>query len=384
MRDKRVRRAVTLLWGLALLGGLNGCHQPQQVHLAQEWGQAIRTIGMVPVVPPREDVRVGDIFAYPVDPHLAAGDSWEKVRRVSAIPRWASVPVLAELDVEYRARPSWPKTPDAFLQISPEPKSRTWSEPTSPEGRSLFAPDTVPERLRLVDLQAVTSATLSEGDLNAFIPTEAVNVTMGTAWLDAKAVSIRVSAAESYALSLQTLLAQVLAPVTGGEQSRYYLKEPYREHLALISDEGSVWLQVISEVLYLRSVDISVQSKDRSREDDELHTSELGTPDEAEAMDTPETPTTAEPSDDTLDPVYAAFVRADAINQRLIASDTDDLPGGFVRFLSVTDESVSMRRIWHRGIAIGMRGLTLQVDTQTGEILQVELMGVPMPRIAPE
>ncbi len=205
-------------------------------------------------------------------------------------------------------------------------------------------------------------------------------MTMGTAWLDAKAVSVRVSAAESYALSLATLLSQVLAPVTGGEQSRYYLKEPYREHLSLISDEGSVWLRVISEVLYVRSVDISVQSKDRSREDDELHTSELGTPDESGAMDTPETPTT----DDTLDPVYAAFVRADAINRRLIDSDTDDLPGGFVRFLSVTDESVSMRRIWHRGIAIGMRGLTLQVATRTGEILQVEPMGVSMPRIAPE
>ncbi len=73
--------------------------------------------------------------------------------------------------------------------------------------------------------------------------------------------------------------------------------------------------------------------------------------------------------DETFDPIYGAFVRASAINRVLIESDADDLPGGFVRFLSVTDESVTLRRIWQRGIAIGMRGVTLEVDTANGQIV---------------
>ena len=70
-----------------------------------------------------------------------------------------------------------------------------------------------------------------------------------------------------------------------------------------------------------------------------------------------------------LDPIYAAFVRAHAINQVLIHSGVDNYPGGLLRFISVTDDSVSVRRTWQRGLAIGVRGLTLEVEKATGKVL---------------
>ena len=36
--------------------------------------------------------------------------------------------------------------------------------------------------------------------------------------------------------------------------------------------------------------------------------------------------------------------------------------------LALTDDSVSLRRVWQRGLAIAVRGLTLEVDTKTGVV----------------
>ena len=82
--------------------------------------------------------------------------------------------------------------------------------------------------------------------------------------------------------------------------------------------------------------------------------------------------------DDKLDPVYGAFARAQAINRVLMESNTDRVTGSVLRFLSVTDESVSIRRIWKRGIAVGVRGLTLEVDWRTGKVVRIGPMGVPL------
>ena len=83
--------------------------------------------------------------------------------------------------------------------------------------------------------------------------------------------------------------------------------------------------------------------------------------------------------DHIIDPAYTAFVRANAINEILIESDTDDLRGGFLRFVSITDDSVTVRRVWQRGLAVGARGLTLEVNKITGEILRSGRMGTLLP-----
>jgi hypothetical protein len=79
--------------------------------------------------------------------------------------------------------------------------------------------------------------------------------------------------------------------------------------------------------------------------------------------------------DDDLDPAYAAIARATAMNRAMVESGTDALPDGFMRFLTVTDERISLRRVFRRGIAIALRGLTMQVDPQTGAVQTIRLMG---------
>ena len=83
--------------------------------------------------------------------------------------------------------------------------------------------------------------------------------------------------------------------------------------------------------------------------------------------------------DNVLDPAYAAFVRAGAINELLVETNADVLPGGFLRFVSITDDSITVRRVWQRGLAVGARGLTLEVDKVTGAVLRAANMGSMVP-----
>jgi hypothetical protein len=391
---------------------------------ANQWDTPFARLGIVPVLPPSEDVRVGDIYVFPFNP-----DRHALARRpgrfggLATSPRWSTLSLLTELQTEYQLRPEWPATPDSYLQISGNPEKRDWAEPRAAENVSIFAEGSLPGRLRNFGVSEMSTFTLLEGDANALVPTEAINLVLGTAWNDDKAVSIRMNSAESYSLGLH----KVIEAAMGNTEQGPALKAPYRDHLALIADPGSgtVWMRILSEVVYIRSIDIIIQSQSGFEEDeddanatefvaevektvttteveisaddadevadgdsvtgedsDEVAdaTDEEGVPqveamDEMEVVKTETVSVSAAIPDHMLDPAYAAFVRANAINELLIESDADDLPGGFLRFVSITDDSVTVRRIWQRGLAIGARGLTLEVDKTTGEVLRSGNMG---------
>ena len=173
--------------------------------------------------------------------------------------------------------------------------------------------------------------------------------------------------------------------------------EPNNQRTAAydLSGQERVWLHVVTEVVYIRSADIAIRVKAETPKDDEVAPHELdeGPPPaataagEAKPAETRaaegEQPTVGEQAAAApelkkgltayvatqLDPIYGAFVRADAINTRLEEMAVDDLPNGSVRFLAVTDESMALRRVWPRGLAIGVKGLFLEVDVRTGNIV---------------
>ncbi len=396
---------------LAFLSLISGCESLRATRSTQAapvvstgWEQTLGVVGLVAIWPPREDVRVGDFYVYPVNPEDSPriDSSDPNTRRISAATRWGSIPLVPDLTEQYQRRPSLPKTPESHLQTPDPSERRAWEEPISPD-QSIFASDDVTRRLRLVGLNAIPASTYSQGELNALLPAEVVNLVLGSAWEDAKAVVIKPGSAESYSLPLKLLVERLLDEATIDGRQHYFLKQQYRGHLGLASEQDVVWIQVINEVVYVRSLDIAIAAKRASRKDDELLASGLQPlpddetiPEEAGVVQDP-APVTASsesaqasipqpvpstkalPANDTLDPIYGAFARAQAINRVLAGSGTGEAPGTMVRFLSVTDESVALRRVWQRGLAIGIRGLTLEVDKRNGEILRLGPMGVPLP-----
>ena len=356
----------------------------------REWDDSVGNMGVAAIVPPSEDVRVGDIYVYAFNPDFpVANGSDRRGGGLSISPRWASLNLLQELEQEYKLRPAWPKTPDAYFQISDDPENREWPEPRSAESQSIFAEDSVTDRLRIMGIPEFSSITLTDGDLNAIVPTEAINLAFGSAWSDDKAITIRLNSTETYSLGLQKVIEAALEYNALGS----VLKAPYRNHLDLVSDplSNAVWVRILSDVIYVRSIDIIIQSQAAFKPDEEANANEfVAEMEETVAVTEAEKPATAEEDErqDTpvqtvvevvpghsLDPAYTAFVRANAINEILIESDIDDLPGGYLRLISVTDDSVTVRRVWQRGLAIGARGLTLKVDKATGQIMRSSNMG---------
>lgn len=356
----------------------------------REWDDSVGNMGVAAIVPPSEDVRVGDIYVYAFNPDFpAASGNDRRGGGLSISPRWASLDLLKELEEEYKLRPAGPKTPDAYFQISNDPENREWPEPRSAENQSIFAEDSVTDRLRIMGIPEFSSITLTDGDLNAIVPTEAINLVFGSAWSDDKAITIRLNATETYSLGLQKVIEAALEYNALGSA----LKAPYRNHLDLVSDplSNAVWVRILSDVIYVRSIDIIIQSQAAFKPDEEVSANEfvaemeetvavidkesMDTAEDDEMQDTGAQTVSEALLDHSLDPAYTAFVRADAINEILIESDVDDLPGGYLRLISVTDDSVTVRRVWQRGLAIGARGLTLEVDKATGQIMSSSNMG---------
>ena len=359
----------------------------------KEWDNSIGDMGVAAIVPPSEDVRVGDMYVYAFNPDFpVANEVGPRFGGLAISPRWASLYLLKDLEHEYKLRPALPKTPDAYFQISDAPENRDRAEPRNTENRGIFAEDGVTDRLRIMGIPEFSSITLTDGDLNAIVPTEAINLVFGSAWSDDKAITIRLNSTESYSLGLQKVSTAALESNALG----YALKAPYRNHLDLVSDplSDAVWVRVLSEVIYVRSIDIIIQSPAAFKPDEEANASEFVAELEepVETVDE-ETPGMEEEgakrdddtvSDHVLDPAYTAFVRAEAINDILIESDAHDLPGGFLRIVSVTDDSVTVRRVWQRGLAVGARGLTLKVNKVTGQIMRSSNMGrMPLPSPTP-
>ncbi len=372
----KYKKAVVVAFVAATLAGLVGCRFFEQLTLPSEepetleernsaWVEVIRQVGLVPILPPREDVRVGDIYVYPVDPEGESASA--EASRLSALSRWSAVPVLEKLDSEYKERRAWPRTPEGFLQVAQDLDSRAWPEAVEESDTSVFSPEAQPKRLRLFGLTPFASMTFTSGDLNRLIPSEVVNVILGTAWRDVKTITLRPRGAESYSLSMAGLIDLLLDEIPGGERTAYGLKDEYRRHLSFVADAGSesVWIRVISEVLYFRALDVIIRTEEEFDEDDAVQASELT------AVDT-EPDSIGTEGTEALDPALGPYARADAINQTFIHSHADEYPGSFMRFLAVTDDSVSVRRVWQRGLAIAVRGLTLEVDTKTGRVLASE------------
>ena len=326
-------------------GGSYSGTGPQGAILDQ-WSERISSTGLVGIMPMEEDIRVGDIYAFSVSPdQLAAGsgpDRQAAARRIAASSRWASLPVLTDLGNEYTQRPSWPKTPDPF--VGQAGAAAGWQESGTEGGTSIFTPEPVVTRLRIVGLGPFAAVSFSGSDLETVIPTEAATLIAGTADPRTLAVTLRAGSAESYSLSLGGVIGLLLDDATGDGGSGVVLKPPYRQNLDLLADSltGRVWLHVISEVVYIRSADITVRTFAATPKEEEVTAQELAQVAEkvqpsspAATADAPAQPAAPESPDRALvtyaatklDPLYGAFVRAQAINDVLADSVGDDVPG---------------------------------------------------------
>lgn len=357
----RVRVGLGLL--ICCLLATGGCLLPMSRSSDSETREALsrwlyRTQGYVPVFPPREDVQVGDVHLYLEDPDAG------RLVTLYSMPRWSALPATEIVERSRRTRAENPETPADYLRTGIEPQKREW-----PEARARVSSlDAAGPSLRLRSLQ-LPPFSVTRQDAAELPPALAMILAVDDSQEDWESARIGVESAETSVLALEDAIATFLER----RGSRLYLPATLRQNLRALAsrDLEHVWLRVVTEVVYMRALRMTIASDPAVLDlvPDDTTAAGLGYED-YEGDDTQD-----KSAEVDLDPTYAAIARAHAMNAKLIDSGADVLPDSFIRFLRVSDELTTARRVFRRPTAIGVGGLSLEVDARTGEVESFRLMG---------
>lgn len=285
-------------------------------------------------------------------------------------------------------------------------------------------------RMRLVGFPEFVTATFDQGDLSALIPIEGFLLGIDASGARVSKVSVKVPAAESYGISMAALLDTDLVH-RGGEPP--YLVKPERKSIVrkgstmTVSPQGDVVLDEYVEFgrarrgasegekpdkLYLRpdlldAIRFQSQSKDtENKPRTEAYVRVITEVYYARALDVnvffsqaiggratvrPPVPAGGDggsPAASTTEPADPAQglptpTGADPLASVIASIKTgQDVPGGAVQFISSSSRSIGLRRVFHRPVAIGFRGVTLKVRLRDGYVSDVGVAGGITPQVA--
>jgi hypothetical protein len=387
---------------------LTGCcsKDPPRGFVYREWASRMAELGIYPVFPPREDVHVGDVYLLPLHPFDAEvvgaiGGLGMAGIHVNYLYVSNQTPVATYLTEYYQERPAFPgleQTAEGAKQGTDEVPFEKMVATTN--NADIFKAQ-VPVRLKQVAFPEFSVTKITEGDVSALVPIEAVMADVGFKFSEVKSVSIKVAAAESYGLSTDWLLRNTLKQfVARDSRGQTWLKaSPHgdQEENIIASMSGPLaramftesltralssakrpdlvakvqetsdmlYLALISEVFYARSFDITVQ-----------HSSGKGARARArvagkDAVDkllkgeaSPATNSVApkkEPSEPEKGGGKSAFEMAKDLRDFNQGFSTGPA-GGSVQILSVSETAIGMRRRFERPIAVGVRGVLLKIS----------------------
>ena len=182
------------------------------------------------------------------------------------------------------------------------------------------------------------------------------------------------------------------------------LKKKYWRNLSAMAVDGKqvIWLHVVSEILFMQSLDIKLSGElDLDLPENVKATitidlpedegvNEKSTTENRENSDQDKTKAPAEENNNTEQAKVTvqvdatedneitvtqetnAFTRALAINEILEAQGLDDNVGVKTKLIFIDSDDVVLRSTLPRPVAIGVRGLRLQVNPLTGEVLRIQ------------
>jgi hypothetical protein len=333
--------------GIFLLAA--GCCTDKHGYVAKEWSRMMREEQVTPVFPPREDFRVGDVFLStrnPTnDPNLVEAKGYVPV---PLLLDWVSVnqPLLEK----YKLRGEFPRTPTNHLE-----RAGTNGEMQIVPGEfeavsdKVFGEDTMPDRLRHVGFPEFSFAKVNKASVQAVIPVEGLNLLLGANWAKATEGALKISSGESYSLP-----AAVLDPFVRTQllvTNTTHFKPAYKNLLIPAinsSPEKKVWLTVVTEVFFARTLDVSFSLKN-------AFGGSLGA--------NPTLPSAGQ----GLDLATNALAIAGALEKLNIELLKQSQPGGSVSVVHASTRAIGLRRTYIRPVAVGFRGYVIEVSLKGEE-----------------
>lgn len=225
-------------------------------------------------------------------------------------------------------------------------------------------------RLRLVGFPEFSTVSFTQGDLAALVPLEALLVGLNISTNSVDRVSVSVPSAESYGLSLVDVYRHL-----PHSYDKRLLRDDWMPAIRFNTDpnQAVVWLRVITEVYYARALDVRLFSNQAFglRAQGNLPVAD------GQTVEPPQSANFPVSSTETGSPTADATISN--INARI--GTAQPVPGGTVQFLGYAESSIGVRRIYDRPIAIGFRGIVLEVRLCDGFILSASPSSSNVPQL---
>jgi hypothetical protein len=274
-------------------------------------------------------------------------------------------------------------------------------------------------RMRIVGFPTFLSTTITQGNLSAFVPVEAFSAALGLDFGDIEKVSVNVPVAESVGLPAIRALELAERSFSSAANGLCGAKDndgnPTGHIRALLPDgqrvDGKLPTRfhavVVSEVFYTRAIEISIetqqsfglgarlkplapsgggtaaqaaqagqqaaaQTQSGEQQSGEQNGQENG---QQNGQQSPQTGG----GGTHQQAVPGAVETLDRVKKSI--SDLPSAPGGSLQIVSVSDGNVGMRRMFDRPIAIGYRGLSLDIETATCDVVGGTPANTKLPKI---
>lgn len=214
-------------------------------------------------------------------------------------------------------------------------------------------------RLRLVGFPEFSSTSFTQGDLSALVPIEAFSLGVNITSSNLSRVSVKVPAAESYSLPIADIQVKVAEHYGNTWKLNERLWEAAKFQTSYKGEPNKhVYLRVITEVYYARALDVSLFSS-----------SSFGGRANFQPLVAPDGFTAPDMKSDAINSSGTGSLSnsLSSIQARIGTSRT--VPGGAVQLVSASEQSVGLRRVFDRPVAIGFRGLLLDVDLKHGTVV---------------
>lgn len=227
-------------------------------------------------------------------------------------------------------------------------------------------------RLRLVAFPDFSAVSYKGANAAALIPVEAFKLGVNISSSSIESVSVKIPAAESYSISITDIMDKVSVNKIDkdGKRVRGLTEGLFQTASFQTQSSGKssccdqvFYMRVVSEVFYARAMDIGVFSGQSNGFAANLSSPPLPTGGD----DNDTTPSPLAPNGFSGVPAGTATGLGSTLPGSTLASigSTASTPGGSVQLVSYNQSSVGLRRLFHRPIAIGYRGVMLTVHVHT-------------------
>lgn len=320
-----MKRIALLLAASLALCTLTGC-QVERGFVAKDYVRVLREQQILPVFPPREDVQVGDVY-------LLSSSNREQEKAEFARPEFLeidvwlkSIDLTTELQAHYAKRYEFPITPAERTEVTNTPREP--AEARAPSGKSVFDNRTSVERLPGVAFPEFAFVAATSAEARALVPINGLPARFSGAYSKIAGASLKLRASESYGLPLDVLHASV----------KDQLKVGVPNEVLEWAGEGRLF-RVVQEVFLTREIEITAYLQEGGG-------GSAGVSVFGGANSLPERPTGSEPSTQT------PADELKAVNELL---KDQEGPGGYIQIISATANQITMKRVFNRPIAVGVR-----------------------------